>query len=148
MSETTPETPHRIQQLITRTLPPLGALIGLATSLLAIFSLVLVVASAFEISQLLGVVTLVGVISAYVIAALLSDSPKRRITYKLGNEVKPVSQATSAYILLVVCGFIQTLFWVHYPANPIHEPRSVFILAVAGFIEYYRRQYEKSQAKA
>jgi len=48
-----------------------------------------------------------------------------------------------ANVFLIALGFLQTIFWVIDPGNNIHEPRSVFILAVAGSAAYFHQQYLK-----
>ncbi|MBL8121026.1 MAG: hypothetical protein JNJ78_26220, partial [Anaerolineae bacterium] len=53
---------------------------------------------------------------------------------------------TPIYLILVLCAFVQTSFWVIDPDNNIHEPRSVFIIAVAAAFAYLRRQNQSQSA--
>ena len=135
-------------------LPSLFARIGIVLALIITFLILgcigLVVSSASTINPVLASVTAIVLVSGCLLSIFISN-PKGKFRFNYleqGTTAKPIMWYMPISILLFIAGFIQTMFWVYAPDNPIHEPRSVFILAVAGFIEYYRRQYEKTQAKA
>lgn len=136
-----------LQVFLKRIMRITGAVIGLGGSVMALACLYLVLHSAFSINHTIGVITLIVVAIAYIIAGLLSSSRFARFGYKMGSEHKLVTPALATSMLLFLCGFLQTLYWVIDYTNPMHEPRSVLILAVAGFIEYARQQYEKTQMR-
>jgi hypothetical protein len=48
--------------------------------------------------------------------------------------------------LIPILAFIQTFFWVINPQNPIHEPRSVFLLAISVALAYYDTQLNNLSA--
>lgn len=133
---------HPLQKLVTGGLILLGRASALMLLLLTAFSLFLVVTSAFTMHEVLGVVSLLGAIGAWTLMEYV---------YRL-NRVAPIiitnrgrrrqlDNYTFPHLLLIGCGFIQTLFWVIDPDNSIHEPRSVFIIAVAGVYAYFRSEY-------
>ena len=139
---------HSLQGCITNFVPIAGAISALILVILTMFSLYLVNSSAFAIHEIAGILslffTMIFLFGLAYISLLIRNS---KITVKTRSGGKrPLDSFTPLYLLLVFCGFVQTLFWVIDPGNNIHEPRSVFIIAVAGAFAYFRHQYLANSA--
>jgi hypothetical protein len=134
---------HPLQGYITNFIPIAGKMGTFILVALTMFSVYLVNSSAATIHEFLGVVslfvTMIALLGLGYISLLIRRS---RITVTTRSSGKrPLDSFTPIYLLLVFCGFIQTFFWVIDPEDNIHEPRSVFIIAVAGAFAYFRHQY-------
>lgn len=134
---------HPLQGCITNFMLIAGAVSAFILVALTMFSVFLVNSSAANIHEALGFislfVTMITLLGLGYISLLIRNS-KITVTTRSGGK-RPLDSFTPIYLLLVFCGFIQTFFWVIDPENNIHEPRSVFIIAVAGTIAYLRHQY-------
>src|SRR5690606_16798003 len=90
----------------------------------SIIAFVLVNHSAWSINVLSGV--LVSCLQILILVVLLAFAK----THKPNNFVKREAEFAVFYISM---GVIQSILWTLNPENPIHEPRSVLILAVGSF---------------
>ena len=134
---------HALQGCITNFMPIAGAMSAFILVALTMFSVYLVNSSAATIHEILGVISLFVTMIALLglgYISLLIRSSRITITTTSGGK-RPLDSFTPIYLLLIFCGFIQTFFWVIDPENNVHEPRSVFIIAVAGAFAYFRHQY-------
>lgn len=108
-------------------------------ALIMFFCVGLVINSGFEINRGLGFLTLAIVIVSYVIVGLFNLLGRHNVEIIHKGEKKPIERLTPIYYWFLVLGFLQIFFWVIDSENSIHEPRSIFILAVAGIMAYVRR---------
>ncbi|MDX2077352.1 MAG: hypothetical protein SFZ02_13045 [bacterium] len=140
-------TTHPTQGSINRIQAIVGTITAFILSLLTFLSLFLVYSSAVAISEIWGVISLFfATIVMFMLAYLsyLIKNLKIMIPTASGSK-RPLDSFTLTllHLLLILCGFVQTFFWVIDPENAIHEPRSVFILAIAGIFAYLRYQYSE-----
>lgn len=138
------DTPaHPLQGCVLRLIAVAGPVSAFILVILTIFSIYLVNSLAFAIHEMAGIVSLfITMIAMFGLGyiSFLIKSSKITVTTRSGGK-RPLDAFTPIYLLLVFCGFIQTSFWVIDPENNIHEPRSVFIIAVVGTFAYFRHQY-------
>lgn len=134
---------HPLQGCITNFMPIAGAIGAFILVALTMFSVYLVNSSASSVHETVGVISLfITMIALFLLAYVVTLTRKSRITITTRSGGKrSLDSFTPIYLLLVFCGFIQTFFWVIDSENNIHEPRSVFIIAVAGAFAYFRHQY-------
>ena len=143
-----PQTGKRLQALVDQTIAVLAKLVRPLFQLIVFFCVALVVCSAWSIHEVLGWVAIVGAIFAITIVGGLQFLIHfGKVTISIHGEKRPLEMVTPVYMLLLFCGFFQILFWVIDHTNSIHEPRSVFILAVAGGVAYIRQQVSKEPSK-
>jgi hypothetical protein len=145
-----PEIPkvHPLQPFVR----PFISIVALITTLtlisLIFISVGLTVLSAIAINQTFGrIMGLIVAIILMLIGYLTFPTKVPRITISDGTESRPLNIFTVCQFLLIACGFLQTFFWVIDYSNGIHEPRSVFILAVAGATAYFRDEIQKALSR-
>ena len=140
----TSKAQHRLQPLVNSLTLLLGKAIALFLGFFTLASLGLVVSSAFAIHEILGVVSLILVILAYLIVGYITFLVRTSQITIIQKERKVTpDNFTPLYLLLVLAGFVQTVFWVIDPENSIHEPRAVLIIAVSGALAYFRSKYRE-----
>jgi len=133
-------TIHPLQGCINNLIPLAGATIAFILVLLTLFSLYLVNSSAFAIHNTIGIFSLFFTLCPTLAISVITPTTKIMIPTIEGDK-RQLDSFTSLNILLIWCGFIQTLLWVVNPQNINHEPRSVFIFTLAGSFAYFRYQY-------
>ncbi|MCA9884298.1 MAG: hypothetical protein KC708_15050 [Anaerolineae bacterium] len=135
---------HPLQPKLNGCMLLAGILGAIALMILTAFSFYLIVNSAEAIGQPVDIITsiilLIMIISVLIIFYL---NKKSGITYLVQNTSHTLDNFLILNVLLLLLGFIQTFFWVIDYDENMHEPRSVFILAVAGSFAYMRQQYLK-----
>ena len=141
------QTIHPLQKIIHNSLGFVGAFIAFCLNVLIILSAILLVNSAGYLGQVTQIVALIFVIIACAIVGYIYFLNRSQgIVIINSNKSSRLDNFLPTQIFIVFFGFVQTIFWVAQPENPIHEPRSVFIIAVAGALAYFRSQYLRSSS--
>jgi hypothetical protein len=138
---------HPLQSFVEQLISATGKIIAFTLLGLMILSIALVVSSAFALHAAVGAATLFLVgFAALLIGYIYSLGRKSPLIIVRNGQKTILDSFTPIYLLLILCGFVQILFWVLDPCSPNHEPRSVFIIAVAGAFAYFRQQYRQATA--
>ena len=137
------ESVHPIQAFINRSAPFVGFFAALFILSITFFSIFLVINSAYTIGGFVYFMTLVGSLALFGVQSYLLRFIKNDRLLVRG---KKVDQLILWIIPLLIYGFVETFFWVIDLSSPIHEPRSVFILATAGILGFVRSQIEISES--
>jgi hypothetical protein len=146
MSEMPPQNiVHPIQKFINRSAPAVGFMTALFLFAISAFSIFLVINSAYTIG---GIIYLLSLIGGLIVLSVQNYLLKFIRKNRLLIQGRKVDNLTLMLIPLLICGFVQTFFWVIDPTSPIHEPRSVFILATAGILSFVRSQTDRAEKNA
>jgi len=135
---------HPLQNFVNRTAPLVGFLTVALMSVISVFSIFLVINAASVIGGPVYLLTLIGGLALFGLQRYLSNFIKNNTLLVRGQKVDVLTLWITS---LLICGFVQTFFWVVDSDNPIHEPRSVFILVTAGFLAFIRNQIRITQAE-
>jgi len=135
---------HPIQAFINRSAPFVGFFAALFILSITLFSIFLVINSAYTIGGFIYFTTLAGSLALFGLQSYLLRFIKNNRLLVRG---KKVDQLILWIIPLLIYGFVETSFWVIDSSSPIHEPRSVFILATAGILGFVRSQIEISESE-
>lgn len=60
---------------------------------------------------------------------------------KRSDSSKTLNRIFSAQLALGIMAFIQIIFWMIDYQNPIHEPRSVFLVTLSAFFAYFKGKF-------
>lgn len=137
-----PTIEHPLQKFVNRSAPFVGFFAALFILSITFFSIFLVINSAYTIGGFVYLTTLIGSLALFGLQSYLLRFIKNNRLLVRG---KKVDQLILWIIPLLIYGFVETFFWVIDSSSPIHEPRSVFILATAGILGFVRSQIETNQ---
>lgn len=137
---------HPLQPIVNVSVAVIARLLGPCLFLLTLASGLLIIDSANRISpELGGAVTALAAFGLFVALAVISVNSSAGVFLIHGSLRHRLEPWTPLEVYAVVCGFVQTAMWVADPSKEIHEPRSVFIIAVAGALAFYQHQNRATQ---
>ncbi|MBE2267063.1 MAG: hypothetical protein IAE80_02445 [Anaerolinea sp.] len=118
-----------------------GIVLFLTAFLLAFYAVVLVCGGLVLDSAQYVSSTAFTALSVCVILSLLAFVIWLYLTPEEEDYIQSLRRVFLVQASIGVMALIQTFFWAIDPLNPIHEPRSIFLLAVSAALAYFRDEF-------